>query len=351
MRTYDLTPEDLRFNPPRFDKTVLSAYARSTFGKEGKLKPLSGERDQNHRLTTSDGAKYVLKVSGVDEDAAVVDFQVKALTHIANIAPELNVPRIVPTLDRTPIGILADDAGHRHQVRLLTYVSGVSYWDEPVPSLPVIKKIGAFQGKLCKALESCAHPASQRFMPWDTNNGLVLNLSLSNDKFGDVRRLVVPMLDHFEHSVLPAMKALRHQVIHNDGHRGNLLKSAPGADDFVGVIDFGDIVQAPLANDLAVSLDSLMGWADNPIDVATALLSGFHEQFPLERGEIELLYDLTLLRGALTLQLFDFQLRHEETATETIKKEYPDVVNGFERNLSLDRENFSRSIAEACGMT
>ncbi len=350
MAIHDLTPEDLRFNPPCFDKTILAAHACEAFGKEGGLKPLSGERDQNHRLTTTDGAEYVLKVSGVGEDPAIVDFQVKALLHVEKIAPELNIPRIVPTTDGAPIGNLVNDEGQNHQARLLTYVPGVPYWHEPLPSSSVIKEIGVFQGKLCKALTSFTHPAAQHFIPWDTNNGLILNPALSKDKFGDVRRLVVPILDHFEHNVLPAMKLQRHQVIHNDTHCGNLLKSALGADDFVGVIDFGDLVYAPMANDLAISMDSLMCSADNPLDVATALLSGFHEQFPLEREEVDLLYDLTLLRGALTLQLFDFQLRHAETAAETIKKEYPITVKGFERKLSFGRKQVSRRFLEVCNM-
>ena len=198
-----LTLKDLRFNPPRFERTALAAFAYETFGKSGPLKPLGGERDQNHLLTTPDGLQFVLKVSGADEDTAVVDFQVQALLRLENVAPDLNVPRIIATLDGTPTARLSAADGTSHQVRLMTYVPGVPFYLGPPPSLRVLKEIGAFQGKLCRALEGFHHTAATHFMPWDTSNGLVLHPDLSRGRFGDIERLVAPLFRHFERNVLP----------------------------------------------------------------------------------------------------------------------------------------------------
>ena len=57
-----LSAVDLNFNPPSFPAGQLRNCAREHSGLEGELTPLDGERDQNHRLTTAEGANYVLKV-------------------------------------------------------------------------------------------------------------------------------------------------------------------------------------------------------------------------------------------------------------------------------------------------
>jgi len=55
-----LSAADLNFNPARLPLGRLAYFAREHWGVEGEFTPLDGERDQNHRLTTADGAKYVL---------------------------------------------------------------------------------------------------------------------------------------------------------------------------------------------------------------------------------------------------------------------------------------------------
>lgn len=343
-----LTLKDLRFNPPQINQERLSDFVKKTYGKTGPLKYLKGERDQNHQLTTEDGRQFVLKIAGADEDASIVDFQVQALLHVEKTDPELNIPRIIPTLEGAPTAQIMDVDGLRHEARLLSYVQGVPLGGEAAPCLKTLKDIGAFQGKLCKALKDFQHPASNHFMPWDISNGLVLNPSLANGKTDDIEQLVVPLLDHFKDIVLPTMKTLRRQVIHNDGHQGNLLKSAPGVDDFVGAIDFGDLICAPLIDDLAVSMDSFMPGSADPVAVGAALVSGFNEQYPLQKQEIEILYDVCLLRGALTVQLYDFRIRHSETENLEDQKDYPKNVSDLKYNLAIKGDEATARWLQVC---
>lgn len=342
-----LTLKDLRFNPPQISKERLRDFVEKTYGKTGPLKYLKGERDQNHRLTTEEGQQFVLKIAGADEDASIVDFQVQALLHVEKTDPELNIPRIIPTLEGCPT-VQITDADVHHEARLLSYVQGVPLGGEAAPSLKTLKDIGAFQGKLCKALKDFQHPAANHFMPWDISNGLVLNPSLAKGKTDDIEQLVVPLLDHFKDSVLPTLKTLRRQVIHNDGHQGNLLKSAPGVDDFVGAIDFGDLICAPLIDDLAVSMDSFMPGSADPIEAGAALVSGFHQHYPLLRQEIEILYDVCLLRGALTVQLYDFRIRHSDTEDPEDKKDYPVNVRDLKHNLAIKGDEATKRWLQVC---
>ena len=53
------------------------------YGIEGAVTPLAGERDQNCRIETADGTRYVVKIGNPSEPVPVVDFQIAALEHIA----------------------------------------------------------------------------------------------------------------------------------------------------------------------------------------------------------------------------------------------------------------------------
>ncbi|MDX1557250.1 MAG: hypothetical protein R3212_14580, partial [Xanthomonadales bacterium] len=83
----ELTVDDLGFEAPHFSSDRIAEMARALFGISGDLRPLGGERDQNTRITDSQGRQFVVKVSGAAEDPATVDFQVKALLHVERQDP------------------------------------------------------------------------------------------------------------------------------------------------------------------------------------------------------------------------------------------------------------------------
>ena len=62
-----LSAADLNFNPARFPLGQLADFARAHWGVDGELTPLDGERDQNHRMKTADGASYVLSSAPLDK--------------------------------------------------------------------------------------------------------------------------------------------------------------------------------------------------------------------------------------------------------------------------------------------
>ena len=58
-----LRPEDLKFNPPSFGDAAVGALLAEQYDLRGDLEPLEGERDQKLLLTTSEGGRFVLKIS------------------------------------------------------------------------------------------------------------------------------------------------------------------------------------------------------------------------------------------------------------------------------------------------
>ena len=89
----------LSTRPPELSPEAVMALVRRHYGIDGSVRSLAGERDQNCLVETAGGSRYVFKISNPSEPAAVVDFQIAALDHIARAAPELPVPRVVRTLE------------------------------------------------------------------------------------------------------------------------------------------------------------------------------------------------------------------------------------------------------------
>jgi Ser/Thr protein kinase RdoA (MazF antagonist) len=72
------------------------------------------------------------------------------------------------------------------------------------------------------------------------------------------------------------------------------LRAGPDTDEIVGVIDFGDMVHAPLVQDLAVTLASFARHGEMSLDNAVAQVEAWNAVLPLTDDELEILHDLVL---------------------------------------------------------
>lgn len=345
-----LTAEDLRFVPPEFSQEAIREVLEAQYGLTGTLEALAGERDQNHRLCTRDGTLYVPKVSSLHEDAAVIDFQIRALLHLERMDPGLAVPKLMRTRAGQVLTSISDQTGRRHPFRLLGYLPGIPFGNS-LPSLDGLEKIGAFQGRLSRALGDFHHEAARHFMPWDISNGLVFNENLFEEADSDIQVLVSRFLPHLKSITFPALPGLRRQVIHNDCHDGNLLRAGEQSDQVVGAIDFGDMIEAPLVQDIAVSMASFVRERRDQLEVIGALARGFHGVYPLKDSEIELIYDLVILRLVLALLLIDFRLRTNENPPLDLVEEAPQILESLDRFGDLERDAVTAYLRQTCEET
>lgn len=346
----NLTPEDLRFVPPELLQDAILRVVEEQYGLTGTLEPLAGERDQNHKLSTRDGAHYVVKISSLHEDAAVVDFQISALLHLEQKDPGLAVPRLLRTRDGQVTASISDQAGQMYPVRLLGYLPGIPFGNS-LPSLAGLEKIGAFQGRLSRALGDFHHAASGHFMPWDISNGLVFNDNLFAEAGSDAKAMASRFLPHLKSVTFPALPGFRRQVIHNDCHSDNLLRADEQSDEVVGAIDFGDMVEALLAQDIAVSMASFVRERRDQLEVMGALARGFHGVYPLEDSEFELIYDLVIMRLVLALLLIDFRLRTNENPPADLVEEVPQILEALDRLGDLERDAVATNLRQTCETT
>ena len=340
----ELTPSDLRFTPPQLSRELLEQFLEDHWGISGTSKPLSGERDQNTRVCTGNDKCYVLKVSSPLEDPILVDFQVQAMRHLEQADPTIPIPRVQRSLDGAFAKTLRSNEG-KHVVRLLSWVDGVPLEDAAPCSPGVITQIGSLQGRMCKAFAGFRHAGGAHFMPWNILNGLVTSHELRTRYLRDgLAERCSPALQRLENESLPRMRALPVQTIHNDGHWGNVLcdPAAPGT--ITGVIDFGDQIEGPLVVDLATSMASILERSQDPLEAAAALLRGFELHVTLPDEQRELLYDATLARAIMIVQLLEFRAEHTEVDPGLRDVDIPIVKQTLEKILCIDPDDFLQAV-------
>ncbi len=345
--TSGLSPADLRFDPPDVDPAVVAAVALDQYGVTGGFTRLRGECDHNTLITTADGRQYVLKIASPSEAIAATEFQCDALDHIADVDPALAVPRVVPTIIGERHTTVTVD-GATASARMLTYLPGITFDGARKLSLPALRGVGAFQGRLARALRWYRHRAATNFMAWNLAAGLVADDVLWAGLTPASAVVAEPCRGRVERATR-ALGGMRAQVVHNDGHRGNLLRKDDRSTDVVGVIDFGDLVHTALVADLAICAASFLDRQPDQPAALAALAAGYHEWTALLDDEIELLADLTLARMVLSTLLVEYQTQHTPHIAADVAAELPGLLVNIDAWQRFDGRDVARLVRAGLG--
>lgn len=328
-----LDPGMLRFDPPDVPLDTIAGVLAEHYGVSGALRPLEGERDQNTLVTVEDGRSFVLKIASPSEERRVADLQCAALRHVAAADTGLLVPEIVPARDGALV-VDTDVDGAPAATRLVTFLTGTSF--DAATSLPLADLLGVGDalGRLAGALADFEHPAASGFMAWSLDSGMVGHPELWGSLSAEGLAAAAPVRARVERAAaaLTPGPELRRHVVHNDGHRGNLLRSDGSSATVTGVIDFGDLAKTFVVADLAICIAGFGEGHDDPVGAAAAIAAGYDRHRPLSDVEIDLLPDLVLTRIVLGLLLVEFQERHAPPhRREDIAAELP----GYRSNMAV----------------
>jgi 4-aminobutyrate aminotransferase-like enzyme/Ser/Thr protein kinase RdoA (MazF antagonist) len=293
---------------PRFTADEAAALAARLFGVDGHAHPLPSERDQNFRIDSRTGARFVLKIANVREGAAMLEAENAAMEHVAAQGDSVACPRVVAGCDGRAIQSVEGRDGRRHHVRLLTWLPGMPFATTSPHTPALLADLGRFMGSLDQALASFDHLAAHREFHWDVARAaVVIRPLLAEIDGGERRALLERLLARFEAATLPRLAALRRGVIHDDANDYNVLVGGGGSDllernqSVVGLLDFGDMVHSVVVAEPAVAAAyALLGTSD-PLAAVAAVASGYHAAHPLAEGEIAVLWDLVCMRLAMSV--------------------------------------------------
>jgi hydroxylysine kinase len=333
------------FNPPALSQADCAAIAREHFGVTGTFSALRGEREQNMRVRTSEGDDFVLKLAPLD-DAPAIDFQCAALEHIAQVAPELSVPRVVRSNHGMLHVVLSSWSSGPILARLLTFLPGQTFDAAGRVSTPCLHGVGEVQARLANALADFDHHAADAPMPWALDSGSLSEAVLWDGLDADSRALAEPCRQRVEDATR-RMLELPRQIIHNDAHRGNLLHTDGDAERVAGVIDFGDLVRSTTVADLGISGASFLGDQADPVAGLIALTLGYHRTRRLAAGEVELVSELVLCRMVLSALMTDYQRRHSPHIAAEVDAERPAILSSLRTWISIDPGHALERLTEA----
>ncbi|HEX7119195.1 MAG TPA: aminotransferase class III-fold pyridoxal phosphate-dependent enzyme [Longimicrobiales bacterium] len=275
--------------------------ARRAYGIAGRARPLPGERDRNFRLVTASGAAYVLKVSQVGEDPALLECQRRVVDRLAGAELPYRFPRVVATRTGAWVAELPAPGGGVRLARLLEHVPGEPLAAFRPHTAELLTELGRMLGAVDRALEGFDDGAAHRALKWDLRRGRpFVERGLGEVPEPERRALVERFAGLFDARAAPLLPRLRTGVIHGDANDHNVLVDG-GADPLaprhvVGLIDFGDLVHSWLVAEPAIAAAyAMLGKAD-PLAAAARVVAGYHGVNALADAEIEALYPLVALR-------------------------------------------------------
>jgi Ser/Thr protein kinase RdoA (MazF antagonist) len=330
--------EQLSSSVPDLSPAEASDLAARLYGVQAQAELLTSERDENFRLLAADGRAYLLKISNPGDPDDVVDLQTACLDHIAEADPARPVPRVLRTLTGAPGDHVVLPDGRRCAVRLLTYLEGVQA-KGTAKSRTQRVRLGDALARLDLALRDFAHSAASHDLLWNVARADRL-AHLADEIVGaEQRSLVRRFLDRFTERLLPRLGGMRAQVIHNDFNLYNALVAADDPDRVTGVIDFGDILHAPLVGDVATGASYHMAEAADPLAAAAEFVGGYHAVLPLLAEEQEILADLTATRHLITVLISEWRSRRYPENRAYIMRHNPAAWDGLRLMADLSPED------------
>ena len=292
---------------PCFDTDQASDLARRHFGLEVTSHELTSERDQNFLLRDAAGNRHVLKLFNALEHCLVLDLQNAVLRRLADHPCDYTFPRLVQGVDGSDLTEV-EAGGERYMACLLTWVDGVPMAGARPRSRQLAHQLGDLLGDVSTALEGLEHEAADRSLKWSLLHAQqTFEAALPLIPAGEGRTEVERLRSYFADRVDPVLRRLRSSVIHNDGNDHNVIVGPFESVDgwlrrrVVGLIDVGDTLWAPTVGELAVGLAYAMLDRDDPMEIAGDVVGAYHAKFPLHEAEVDVLFDLVLMRLCLSV--------------------------------------------------
>lgn len=344
----------LRTSPQSFGVAEGERIARDIYGLAVSISALPGERDSNFHLRTAhapeagaaavDSREFVLKILEVASDAESTDCLVRVLDHLAEQDPTLPVPRLLPTLRGETVGRFKRDAID-YVSCLVTFLPGRLLTHVP-PSATLLQNVGATLARVDRALQGFFHPSLTRRLAWDVRRLGELAEFTGAIESPSLREMVAGVSTAFRACLAP-LRGLRSQAIHGDCHPSNLLVDADGQ-SICGILDFGDMIHAPLVFEPAVAMSELLTEAAVPLESLAAVLQGYG-QGVLQTAEVELLYDIIAARHATTLLVHAWRRQHDARGARVLDQASVNAARSLATLLGADREALTRSWHQSAG--
>jgi len=116
------------------------------------------------------------------------------------------------------------------------------------------------------------------------------------------------------------------------------------------VIDFGDLIHAPLVCDIAVPVSELMIDADDPNEAAKEVVAGYHDVTPFSADELRVVFDVVTTRLAMIVAISAWRAGDHPENLEYITAGVEDNSKMLDRLIEQGPDFFHARLRNACGL-
>ncbi|PRY18525.1 aminotransferase [Kineococcus rhizosphaerae] len=278
----------------------LTGLVAREFGLRVRLRSLGSQQDQNftaHDLD-DDEPVAVLKISNPAFSAAEIDLQDRVAALLARELPDLRVGHVLRRDGRDLAGWFDTSRGRLH-LRLLTVVHGRTLHGSGYLAPAVVERLGSLAAAVSGALEHVEDPAGERVLQWDLQHARrVVELLAPREPDPAVRERVLTATASALAVLEPLAERLPAQLGHFDLTDDNVVV-APGGRLPDGIVDFGDVLRSWRVGELAVTISSVLHHAGADARTTLPAVRAFDAVRSLTEEEVEALWPLVVLRGAV----------------------------------------------------
>jgi 4-aminobutyrate aminotransferase-like enzyme/Ser/Thr protein kinase RdoA (MazF antagonist) len=255
------------------------------------VKKLVGYENENYQIAAGN-RRFILKIYPFAEELkAMTEAETQVLLALSP-DDENMFPVPVQTISGSYVEVVSNGED-RKIIRMLTFVEG-EFLGDITRDFKLFDSLGSFLARLDRQLMPVkSYPIKSRRTVWDIQHLDLLKPYLEDIPDPNDRKLIAHFLLQGREHVDSVANNLRRSIIHNDANEWNVLcKNGYVA----GIIDFGDLVESYLINELAVSIAYAVMMQPDPLTSAALIVAAYHKVLPLQQQEVDVLYYLIAAR-------------------------------------------------------
>jgi 4-aminobutyrate aminotransferase-like enzyme/Ser/Thr protein kinase RdoA (MazF antagonist) len=280
---------------PVVDEAGAAAIAAEHFRLRVRARSLGSQQDANFLLTDDDTVIGVLKVSNAAFGPGEIAAQDAAAAHLDRRADGVRVATPV-----APCRTVTLPSGDDVVVRVLRHLPGGTLSGAGYLAPGTVAALGGLAGRVTAALADFTDPALRRVLQWDLRSAARVVTELASCVADAELRARVQQVASAEEARIERVAAqLPLQAIHGDLTDDNVVRAEDGDRLPDGVIDLGDLTESWAVGELAITVSSLLHHDGATPNTVLPAIAAFSAERPLSDAEIEALWPLVVLRGAV----------------------------------------------------
>ncbi len=289
-----------------FSIQEVSEFIKLNYNLTGELLKLPGESDDNYLFKPQDDKGLCVCKLSSPVKPEIIAAQLACVEYLVENKFPYTLPESITSLNGQGFILLREG----WTLRLQKYVPGRLMKSANPRSSRLLKEWGRLCGNLSKYLQNFERASLHFKYKWNPSNTLDSRAFLSYLS-KEEQVLANEIWEDFEKNTLPVLSQLRKSINYNDAHEQNIIISTDSIDPGItGLIDFGDILYCETINELAIACAYAGMGCHDPLSAIRDVVRGFHEVFPIEENEIDVLPSLITARLLITVTSAAYNKRH-----------------------------------------